>query len=227
MSEKNLTVTSNKTGQLFDAKGQLLSPPSQWSFLPAGDAGVTRKVTANGKYWRVVFKKGRRIMSKGVWAPTQVIEMAKKEMEATRSTDDYLKKKEYNAKRRKKQQQAYEIEFCAEVEKFLNFHSDYAPVARAMAILVTRHAVPVGSGTVARTAMIPVHERAARAVIAWMRHQTTAYDHMKIARIKGERREVRRMLAQESTRLMNNYRRGLPIPFTCPLKKALDKIISP
>ena len=225
MTEKNRTVITNKGGQLFDEQGKPLTPPSHWRFLPAGDAGVTRKVTAKGEYWRVEFKKGRRTMSKGVWAPKQVIETAQKEMTATRSTDEYQKKKEYSAKYREKQQQEYEVEFCAEVETFLNFHPNYQIIAKAMAILVTQHAVPVGSGTVARTAMIPVQERAARAVIAWMRHQTTAYDHMKIARIKGERREVRKMLAQESTRLLNNYRHGLPIPLSCPLKKALDKIL--
>ena len=38
------------------------------------------------------------------------------------------------------------------------------------------------------------------AVIAWMRHRTTAYDHTPIPRIKGKRREVRRMLAAQSKR---------------------------
>lgn len=225
MTIKSQTLTCNKSGQLFDEQGKPLTPPSQWSFLPAGDAGITRKITAKGEYWRVVFKKGRRTMSKGVWAPADIIESAQKEMTATRSTDEYQRKKEYSIKHREKQQQEYEVEFCSQVETFLNFHPNYQIIAKAMAILVTQHAVPVGSGTVARTAMIPVQERAALAVIAWMRHQTTAYDHMKIARIKGERREVRKILAQESTRLLNNYRQGLPIPMSCPLKKALDKIM--
>ncbi len=223
MTLKSKTLTTNKSGQLFDEQGKPLTPPSHWSFLPAGDAGVTRKVTAKGEYWRVEFKKGRRTMSKGVWAPADIINAAQIEMTATRSTDEYQRKKEYSIKHREKQQQEYEVEFCAEVETFLNFHPNYQIIAKAMAMLVTQHAVPVGSGTVARTAMIPVQERASRAVIAWMRHQTTAYDHTKIARIKGERREVRKMLAQESTRLLNSYRQGLPIPFNCPLKKALDK----
>lgn len=39
--------------------------------------------------------------------------------------------------------------------------------------VVTHHATPVGSGTVARTKRIPVEYRAEAAVIAWMRHQTT------------------------------------------------------
>jgi Fe-S cluster biosynthesis and repair protein YggX len=51
-----------------------------------------------------------------------------------------------------------------------------------MSKLVTAHATPVGSGTVARTERIPLEQRAESAVIAWMRHQTTAYDSMKIAK---------------------------------------------
>jgi hypothetical protein len=55
-----------------------------------------------------------------------------------------------------------------------------------------------------------------------MRHQTTAYDSMKIARVKGQRREVRRMLAQRSKELLHRYRQGLPSSPDCPLAKALD-----
>ncbi len=90
-----------------------------------------------------------------------------------------------------------------------------------MAKLVSLHATPVGSGTVARTSTIPIEERASRAVIAWMRHQTTAYDQMPIARIKGERRRVRRMLAQRSVELLESYRKGEPIKIDCPLYAAL------
>jgi hypothetical protein len=54
-----------------------------------------------------------------------------------------------------------------------------------------------------------------------MRHQTTGYDSMKIARVKGERREVRRMLAQRSKELLAGYRRGDAAPASCPLARAL------
>jgi len=55
-----------------------------------------------------------------------------------------------------------------------------------------------------------------------MRHQTTAYDEMKIARIKGKRREVRRQLALQSRGLLEAYRQGQPVdPVTCPLQRAL------
>jgi hypothetical protein len=82
---------------------------------------------------------------------------------------------------------------------------------------VTDHTTPVGSGTVARTKRIPVEERAEAAVIAWMRHQTTGYDGMAIPRVKGKRREVRRMLARRSQDLLSRYRRGEPVPEGCPL----------
>ncbi|GAF03198.1 DUF2293 domain-containing protein [Saccharicrinis fermentans] len=225
MKQSGKTVTTDQYGNLKDEEGYPLTPPKHWRFLPAGDAGITRKVTARGEFWRVIFKKGRRTMSKGVWAPSHIISSAQKEMESIRSTDEYQKKKIYNAQRREKQQIAYEEEFSHEVEKFLNFHPLYHSIAKALAILVTQHAIPVGSGTVARTQMIPISERASRAVIAWMRHQTTAYDHMNIARIKGERRTVRRTLAQQSVKILENYRKGLAISPHCPLKSALEKNI--
>ncbi len=44
---------------------------------------------------------------------------------------------------------------------------------------------------------------------------------MKIARVKGQRREVRRMLAQRSKELLGAYRRGEPTGLTRPLARAL------
>lgn len=94
-------------------------------------------------------------------------------------------------------------------------------LTRQLAEAVTHHATPVGSGTVAGTKRIPVEQRAEAAVIAWMRHRTTGYDGMVIPRVRGKRREVRRMLARRSHDLLERYRRGETIPETCPLMKAL------
>jgi hypothetical protein len=104
---------------------------------------------------------------------------------------------------------------------FLAFHQNYAELADRLARSVTDHATPVGSGTVARSERIPVGQRAEAAVIAWMRHQTTGYDGMVIPRVKGKRREVRRLLARRSHELLEQYRRGESAPETCPLVKAL------
>jgi hypothetical protein len=67
-----------------------------------------------------------------------------------------------------------------------------------------------------------VDERAEAAVIAWMRHQTTAYDGMSIPRVKGMRREVRRALAETSRALLDLHRGERPhAAASCPLCRAL------
>jgi hypothetical protein len=214
-------VRPGNQGKLIGETGEIRTPPMGWAFLPAGDAGVTRKVTAKGEYWRVQVKKGRRTISLGIWAPKVTIEQAKQVVADTRTTDEYQKKRVADLKRREKKQDVYGEEFCRAVEDYLNFHPVYKALETKLANAVTEHAIPVGSGTVARTQMIPIEERAAHAVIAWMRHKTTAYDNLKIARIKGERRAVRRTLAQQSVELLSNYRSGKPITGSCPLEKAL------
>ncbi|WP_346854787.1 DUF2293 domain-containing protein [uncultured Draconibacterium sp.] len=214
-------VIPDRDGNLIAENGAYFVPPKHWAFLPAGDAGVTRKVTARGQYMRVQVKKGRRFISKGIWAPAQTIAEAKKEMDTTRSTDEYKVKLNKDRERRALKQLDYENDFCREVERFLRFHNKYKEQQKQMARLVTTHAIPVGSGTVARTQMIPIEERAAKAVIAWMRHKTTAYDNLKIARIKGERRAVRKNLAAQSNRILQQYRIGESIQENCPLQNAL------
>jgi len=218
------TVKPGARGELIGQTGGILIPPSDWSFLPAGDAGITRKVTSKGAYWKVEVKKGRRTISLGIWASETTISQAKQEVQQIRLTDEYQKKQTYAADRRDKKQTEYEADFCFAVECFLDFHSNYKQLEKKLAKAVTVHAIPVGSGTVARTKLIPIEERAALAVIAWMRHQTTAYDNLKIARLKGERRAVRRSLSQQSVELLGSYREGQAIPENCPLQKALNKL---
>ncbi len=205
------------------ADGKVLTAPKDWILLQPGDAALTRRVKAAGDHWVVQEKKGRKLFSRGVWAPTATIERIQAELEAERSTESFAKRKEADAKRREKAQEIYVEDFLGAVVDFLAFHPKYSELAQRLARAVSDHATPVGSGTVARTKRIPVEHRAAAAVIAWMRHQTTAYESMQIARIKGKRREVRQMLAQRSKELLSYYRRGDSISEACPLKKALEK----
>ena len=176
---------------------------------------------AAGDHFVVAEKKGRKLFSLGVWAPAATIEQIRADLEAERSTESYAKKQEAAARRRDKVQTEYVEDFHGAVVQFLAFDPKYAEVAHRLAQAVTAHATPVGSGTVARTKRIPVEQRAEAAVIAWMRHQTTGYDGMAIPRVKGERREVRRMLARRSHELLAHYRKGDPIRNDCPLKRAL------
>ena len=217
-------VKPGARGELTGPNGETLKPPTDWAFLPAGDAGITRKVTSKGAYWRVEVKKGRRTISLGIWAPATTIEQAQHDVQQVRLTDEYKKKQTYAAERRDKKQTEYETEFCLAIESFLDFHPKYKELEKKLAKAVTIHAIPVGSGTVARTQLIPIEERAALAVIAWMRHQTTAYDNLKIARVKGERRAVRRSLAQQSVELLASYREGRASIENCPLQIAMDKL---
>ena len=203
------------------ADGQVLTPPAGWVLLPPGDAALTRRVKKLGEFWIVQEKKGRRTFSKGVWAPAATIEQIRSDLVAERSTDAYAKRQKAAKVKREKVQTEYVEDFQSAVVKFLDFHSAHAELSQQMATAIAEHATPVGSGTVARTKRIPIEKRAEAAVIAWMRHNTTAYDSMKIARVKGRRREVRRMLAQHSKQLLRQYRKGDVAVVDCPLQKAL------
>lgn len=207
---------------VINQKNQTVQVPSGWVLLPPGDAALTRRVKAAGDHWIIQEKKGRKIFSRGVWANAQTIDRIRQELEAERSTEQYARRKASDVKRRENAQVEYVDDFFQAVLAFLSFHSQHEQLAQEFARAVTEHATPVGSGTVARTKRIPVEQRAEAAVIAWMRHQTTGYDDMKIARIKGERREVRRKLAERSRQLLDAYRKGLPIQTDCPLHKALN-----
>jgi hypothetical protein len=203
------------------ADGRVLTVPENWVLLPPGDAALTRRVKEAGEHWVVQEEKGRKVFSRGVWAPATTIERIRAELHAERATEGHAKRKAAGARRRARAQAEYVEDFFGAVVAFLAFHPDHADLAGRLARAVTDHATPVGSGTVARTKRIPVERRAEAAVIAWMRHQTTGYDGMVIPRVRGKRREVRRLLARRSQELLARYRRGGPAPEGCPLRQAL------
>ncbi|SHO49336.1 DUF2293 domain-containing protein [Desulfopila aestuarii] len=224
MPTKNRIVSLGyKKGTVVSEEGEVLVPPADWVYLAAGDGPLTRNVKSRGVSWQVQVQMGRRNIKKGIWAPGENVAAAKKEVEAKRATPQYEKRLAADRDRRARKQQAYVEDFYGETLTFLAFHPDHQDFAEKLARAVTEHATPVGSGTVARTECIPVAERVQAAVIAWMRHNTTAYDRMSIARIKGKRREVRRMLAQRSNALLDSYRRGNVVDPNCPLYRALIK----
>jgi len=224
MTPGSLTLAPTPDPHVFVAPdGRRVSPPATWACLPPGDAGLTRRVKAAGPSWAVIEKRGRKAFSKGLWAPAENIAAARAALEADRSTDSYAKKRQSDVARRERTQATYVVTFEQEVHAFLRFAPLWAEHARTVARLVAAHATPVGRGTVARTARIPVAERAEAAVIAWMRHQTTAYDEMKIERVAGRRREVRRELAQISRAVLDVHRRDVPhAARACTLCLALE-----
>lgn len=225
MAEKSAAATflpGPRERTVRAADGAILDVPAGWAFLPPGDTGLTRRVKAAGEFWLLQELVRRKLMSRGLWAPAATIERLRAELDVERASPAYAKKQASAARRREKVQAEYVEDFHGAVTAFLQFHPTYADLADRLAKAVTNHATPVGSGAVARTERIPLERRAEAAVIAWMRHQTTAYDEMVIPRIKGQRREVRRLLARRSHELLALYRRGEARSLTCPLLTALS-----
>lgn len=221
------TFTPGQTpNTVRDSDSKVLTVPDGWVLLPPGDAALTRRVKATGDHWVVQEKRGRKVFSRGIWTSAATVERIRADLAAERSTEGFAKKKEADTRRREKAQAEYVEDFHGAVVAFLGFHPAHADLADRLARAVTDHATPVGSGTVARTKRIPVVQRAEAAVIAWMRHQTTGYDSLVIPRVKGKRREVRRMLAQRSKQLLERYQRGEPVGEDCPLKRALTEASS-
>lgn len=206
--------------------------PEGWICLPPGDATLTRRVKKTGPAWSVTESKRGKTFSRGVWAPPELVETLRAELERERADPAYQRRLQAGRERRAKQQEVYAEDFEAAVFAFLNFAAEHEDLAHKMAKAIAEHAVPVGSGTVARTKRIPIGERAEAATIAWMRHRTTGYDAMRIDRVKGKRREVRRDLARRSRALLRKYREEPGSPGdparhaaafeACPLRAALE-----
>ena len=222
MSGKEIQVWKLPGNESLLCNGKPLEVPVGWVFVPAGDPGLTRRLKATGTYWVQVHRRKNRIEAQGIWTEGSRIAGIKERLEAERSSETYRQKQAAARQARVAAQDAYVIQFRQAVVDYLNFAPRYHELAWDLADAVTDQAVPVGSGTVARTQRIPLEVRAEAAVIAWLRHQTTAYDRMSIAHVKGERREVRRMLAERSRKLLERYRLGEEVdPSVCPLIRAL------
>ena len=179
-----------KPRHVLDATGAILSVPADWELLPPGDAALSRRIKADGPTWTMIEKKGNKRFSRGIWAPAERIAALRDALALERTDPSYQKKLNAGRRRRAVAEEVYTEDFRGAILAFLAFHPRYQLAAGAMADRITAHATPVGSGTVARTKRIPIEQRAEAATIAWMRHQTTGYDSMQIARIKGERQHI-------------------------------------
>lgn len=99
------------------ADGKVLTVPDGWILLPPGDAALTRRTKAAGEHWVVQERKGRKVFSKGIWAPAATIDRLRAELEADRSTEGFAKKKAADARRREKAQAEYVEDFFGAVVK--------------------------------------------------------------------------------------------------------------
>jgi hypothetical protein len=95
--------------------GSILTAPEGWILLPPGGAALTRRVKEAGDHWVVAEKKGRKVFSRGVWAPAATVERIRAELETERSTESFAKRKEADARRREKAQAEYVEDFLGAV----------------------------------------------------------------------------------------------------------------
>ena len=213
---------SQKPGYVINEHAVLEPIPAGWILLPPGDSALSRRIKTDGPTWTMSEMKGRKRFSQGIWAPAHRIEALRAELLNERADPAHQRKLDSARARRAVAQADYVEDFRTAVLTFLAFHPAHAGDAQLLRDLIAAHATPVGSGTVARTERIPIEERAEAATIAWLRHQTTGYDQMRIPLIKGRRREVRRLLAHRSHQLLRLYREGHPVELKlCPLQAAL------
>src|ERR1700690_35208 len=95
--------------------GRVLTAPDGWVLLPPGDAALTRRVKAAGDHWVVAENKGRKVFSRGIWAPAATVDCIRLDLEAERSTESFAMKKEADARRREKAQAEYVEDFLGAV----------------------------------------------------------------------------------------------------------------
>lgn len=219
--EERTVAPGPDANSVRQSDGTVVAIPAGWALLPPGDAALTRRVKQQTDHWVVQERKGRKMFSRGVWAAAAVIERIRAELAIERADPGFARRQQAARARREEAQADYVDEFRDAVEAFLGFDSRFAKLARQLADAISRHATPVGSGTVARTRRIPIDQRAQAATIAWLRHQTTGYDGMVIPRVRGRRREIRRILAERSRQLLEGYRQGRTPAADCPLQTAL------
>ena len=74
------------------ADGRVLAVPDVWDLVPPGDPGLTRRVKAAGAAWTVQERRGRKVFSRGVWAPAAVVESIRRELAAERADPAYARR---------------------------------------------------------------------------------------------------------------------------------------
>lgn len=92
MTSSNTFIPGPTPNTVRAADGKILTAPDGWILLPPGDAALTRRVKAAGDHWIVQERKGRKIFSRGVWAPAATIERIRADLDAERSTEGYTKR---------------------------------------------------------------------------------------------------------------------------------------
>ena len=104
-------VWRGKTSNTVLLDGREVSPPTGWSFCPAEDPALTRRLKKTGICWILVHKRKNRLETLGLWTDSARIESIRRELTAERADSAYQKKLDSARKKREAEQEAYVIEF--------------------------------------------------------------------------------------------------------------------
>src|SRR5215217_3465703 len=108
MTDETLIARPGPTARTVrTTDGKLLPVPDGWDLLPPGDPGATRRVKAAGPSWTVQETRGRKVFSRGVWAPAATIASVRAELDAERADPAYARKRDAAARRREAAQAEY------------------------------------------------------------------------------------------------------------------------
>ena len=156
MKKEEYTVWRNPRGNGLLHDGESVTPPEGWEFVPSGDAGLTRRLKMAGECWVMVHRRRNRIEAVGLWTSARRAAAVRAELELERRDPARQRRLEADKRRREAKQAAYTVEFRNAVAAYLHFAERWSGLEAKLAAAVTEHAVPVGSGTVARTQRIPL-----------------------------------------------------------------------
>eukprot|EP01134_Creolimax_fragrantissima_P002233 CFRG2233T1 len=207
--------------KVYTSADQLVSVPRDWVLVKPGDPMLTRRIKKDGSFmvvkgyrkWKTENRaknKGQKTndihIGEGVWAHMDRVNDIRKQVEAEKAKPEYTRTLDKGRMYREKMQDVYSDEFEDAVITFLLFTPEHKDMAEKLAREVVKHAIPVGSGTVARTMKISMERKAELATMAWMRHRVTDYEKISIPKGKGERRKVRNKLWDECKKILQQYR---------------------
>lgn len=167
---------SGEDGDVWNADYDLLRVPENWEYLRAGDAFLTRTVKRLGPTWvlKKPDSKRRYTRTLGLYAPAENIRKA--EAMSAETQEGRAKQRQRSARQRAQKEETYRAAFRQAVLEYLDFAPEHSALAEKIADGVVAHACPVGSGTVARTSMLDLKDKARLAVRPYVRHRFTDYE---------------------------------------------------
>jgi len=185
--------------------------PEGWELLESGDALLTRRVKARGKYWEYYHKLKTKSydIKLGIFAPANIIEEERGKISLERRTKEYEQRLQRSRESQEKKEAKYSKEFAEACFQFLDFVPEYEDLAWQIAWGAASVATDVGSGRVGRTNKLPLEKKAELAVRAFIRHNFTNYDERLDDMGEPWYREIRGDAAADVNRFLEEHRRSL------------------